>query len=199
MTLLSTSSISYSTITINDNGGIQISNTNNSTSYRDLLSSDQSDDDEILTNSTVMIKQKSTGLATRPEVLSYFLVQDNGYKCKLCGKNNRLTKFLKSVDKDVHNQNDSVKTIGEEILLYGSLCRKNPTIDGITFWKAHGEQLPLLKGMAAVYLSTPATSVPSESAFSLSAYVGRKERARLSPENLSYSVFLKDKLLSSFE
>ncbi|CAF4265118.1 unnamed protein product, partial [Rotaria magnacalcarata] len=114
-------------------------------------------------------------------------------------KNNRLTKFLKSVDKDVHNQNDSVKTIGEEILLYGSLCRKNPTIDGITFWKAHGEQLPLLKGMAAVYLSTPATSVPSESAFSLSAYVGRKERARLSPENLSYSVFLKDKLLSSFE
>ncbi|CAF2027220.1 unnamed protein product, partial [Rotaria magnacalcarata] len=82
----STSSISYSTITTNDNGGIQLSNNNNSTPYRDLLPSDQSDDDEMLTNSSVMIKQKSTGLATRSEVLSYFLVQNNGYKCKLCDK-----------------------------------------------------------------------------------------------------------------
>ncbi|CAF5185673.1 unnamed protein product, partial [Rotaria magnacalcarata] len=36
----STSSISYSTITTNDSGGIQLSNTNNSTSYRDLFQSD---------------------------------------------------------------------------------------------------------------------------------------------------------------
>ena len=104
-------------------------------------------------------------------------------------KNKRLTKFLKSIDKDVQDEKGSAKTVTEEISIYGSLCRKNPPIDAIAFWKTHGEQLPLLKEMAQTYLSTPGTSVPSESAFSLSAYVGRKERARLSPENLSYSIF----------
>ncbi|CAF1554449.1 unnamed protein product [Rotaria sp. Silwood1] len=79
----STSSISYSTITSNDNGGMHDSNNKNSTSYRDFPS-DQSDDDEISTNNSVVIKQKSTGLLTRSEVLSYFLVQDNGYKSNLC-------------------------------------------------------------------------------------------------------------------
>ncbi|CAF5089062.1 unnamed protein product, partial [Rotaria sp. Silwood1] len=79
-----TSSISYSTITSNDNGSMHDSNNKNSTSYRDLLPSDQSDDDEISTNSSVVIKQKSTELLTRSEVLSYVLVQDNDDKCKLC-------------------------------------------------------------------------------------------------------------------
>ncbi|CAF3697558.1 unnamed protein product [Rotaria sp. Silwood1] len=80
----STSSISYSTITSTDNGGMHDSNNKNSTSYRDLLPSGQSDDDEISTNNSVVIKQKSTGLLTLSEVLSYFLVQDNSYKCNLC-------------------------------------------------------------------------------------------------------------------
>ncbi len=48
--------------------------------------------------------------------------------------------------------------------------------------------------MAQCYLSASATSVPSESAFSVSAHYGRKERSRLSAENLAMSVFLKDKL-----
>jgi hypothetical protein len=69
-------------------------------------------------------------------------------------------------------------------------------MDALTFWKTHGEQMPLLKAMAQRYLATPGTSVASESAFSVSAYIARKERARLSPENLSYTVFLKDKLRS---
>ncbi|CAF3464859.1 unnamed protein product, partial [Rotaria sp. Silwood2] len=76
---------------------------------------------------------------------------------------------------------------------------KNSTVDATTFWKVHGEEMPLLKELAQRYLVTPGTSVPSESAFSLSAYVARKERARLSPENLGYTVFLKDKLQSSSE
>jgi hypothetical protein len=66
----------------------------------------------------------------------------------------------------------------------------NPSI----FWKEHGIDLPLLSDMARCYLSAQATSVPSESAFSISAHYGRKERSRLSPDNLAMSVFLKDKL-----
>ena len=40
----------------------------------------------------------------------------------------------------------------------------------------------------------PGTSVKAESAFSISAYYARKQRARLSADNLCFCVFLKDKL-----
>ncbi|CAF4103035.1 unnamed protein product [Rotaria sp. Silwood2] len=62
------------------------------------------------------------------------------------------------------------------------------------FWKAHKDRLPLLTHLAKIHLSACATSVPSESAFSQSAFIGRKERSRITGENLAYSVFLKDKL-----
>jgi hypothetical protein len=53
--------------------------------------------------------------------------------------------------------------------------------------------------MAQRYLPTPGTSVTSESAFSSSVYIARKERTRLSPDNLSYTVFLQDKLRSPLQ
>lgn len=62
------------------------------------------------------------------------------------------------------------------------------------FWKQYSIDLPLLSDMARCYLSAPATSVQSESAFSISAHYARKERARLSADNLAMAVFLKDKL-----
>jgi len=71
---------------------------------------------------------------------------------------------------------------------------KPSTMSAINFWKIYHVQLPHLFHLAKVHLVACSTSVPSESAFSVSAYTARKERARLSPENLCYSVFLKDKL-----
>ena len=56
-------------------------------------------------------------------------------------------------------------------------------------------KLPILASFARRFLATPETSVPSESAFSTPSYLGRKERSRLTPENLSITVFLKDKLV----
>lgn len=73
----------------------------------------------------------------------------------------------------------------------------NQFTDALTFWKEYWLKLPLLSHMDRCYLSTPTTSLPSESAFSISAFYGRKERAHLSPENLALSVYLKDKLNSS--
>ncbi|CAM4832117.1 unnamed protein product [Rotaria magnacalcarata] len=156
------------------------------------------------------IKQKSKELSKAPNsntvasassISSAHISQSATPKSNINTQNNnnnkRLASFLKSIDKYVPNERASTKKISEEISLYGSLCRSNSSIDALTFWKVNGDQMPLLKEMAQVYLSTPGTSVPSESAFSTSAYIGRKERARLSPENLSYTVFLKDKLLSS--
>lgn len=106
----------------------------------------------------------------------------------------RLNMFLKSIDQALPPKKCTSKTISEEIALYGSLCRQNPTLDAIVFWKAYGNQMPIMKTMAQRYLATPSTSVPSESAFNRSAYIGRKERARLTPENLAYTVFVQDKL-----
>lgn len=90
-------------------------------------------------------------------------------------------------------------TLTEEIRIYRSIVSKYAKINenddtALRFWATHAERLPLLASLARRFLATPGTSVPSESAFSISNYLGRKERSRLSPENLAISVFLKDKV-----
>jgi hAT family C-terminal dimerisation region len=112
-------------------------------------------------------------------------------------KTTPLEKFFRSVDKSTQINKSRLATIAEEIAAYGALARKNPSTDAGRFWKQHGSQMPLLKELAQYHLATPGTSVPSESAFSQSAYIARKERSRLTAENLSYTVFLKDKLKRS--
>ena len=63
-----------------------------------------------------------------------------------------------------------------------------------SFWAEHGKAFPTLGHLARRLLCVMATSVPSESAFLFSAFLGRKERARLSEENLALSLFLEDKV-----
>ena len=48
------------------------------------LSSDQSDDEEMNTGNSESVQMKSTGLATRSEIMTYFIQQLDGYECKLC-------------------------------------------------------------------------------------------------------------------
>ena len=105
-----------------------------------------------------------------------------------------MNKFLQSVETNVPTNKSKLKSISEEMALYNSLCRQNSTMEALQFWKLHGQQTPILKTMAQQYLATPSTSVRSESAFSSSTYIARKERSRLSPENLAYTIFLHDKL-----
>jgi hAT family C-terminal dimerisation region len=62
------------------------------------------------------------------------------------------------------------------------------------FWQQHHTTMPLLAYQAKKYLAIFATSVPSESAFSVSNYVLRKNRLSLTSKNLKYCMFLKDKL-----
>jgi hypothetical protein len=77
---------------------------------------------------------------------------------------------------------------------YFNLKHKPDATSATIFWSAYGDTLSTLKGLARRMLHTPATSVPSESCFSISSSLARKERARLTGENLSSSVFLKDKI-----
>ena len=100
------------------------------------------------------------------------------------------------------NRHDGNKkaAIVEELLNYQKLVvhfnskRKPDALSCVLFWQTYGHTFYVLKQVAKLMLSTPATSIASESCFSISSFLGRKERARLTGENLSSSVFLKDKV-----
>lgn len=94
-------------------------------------------------------------------------------------------------------------TIDDELSIYKEAIRNfyrehKTQAFALEFWKKHYSTFPILAQLARAYLSTPGTSVASESAFSISAYVARKERSRLSPESLSYTMFMKDKVASEY-
>jgi hAT family C-terminal dimerisation region len=84
-------------------------------------------------------------------------------------------------------------TIQQELARMVSLSKDNQEFS--LFWQQHHSTMPLLAVQASKYLAISATSVPSESALSISSYVLRKNRLSLTSKNLKYSMFLKDKLV----
>ncbi|CAM2718545.1 unnamed protein product [Rotaria socialis] len=117
-----------------------------------------------------------------------------------------LDKFLNSIDSDNNCEPSSVNKppayfLAEETKRYRQLATRfisdvSEDKSALFFWKCNKHLLPGLSTLARKYLATPATSVPSESAFSKSAYYGRKERTNLNGDSFCQSVFLKDKLVS---
>ena len=81
-------------------------------------------------------------------------------------------------------------TAQQEITQMISLSKK--TLDFSTFWQ--NTKMPLLPVQARKYLAVSTAIVPSESAFSISNYILRKNRISLTSKNLKYCMFLKDKL-----
>ena len=65
-------------------------------------------------------------------------------------------------------------------------CSENP----LQWWYDHKRHFPHLSLMAKKYLCIPATSVPSERAFSVAGYICNEKRSCLLPENVSTLVFL---------
>jgi hypothetical protein len=108
-------------------------------------------------------------------------IGDINYEGNRRGENKRAT-----VIEEIHNYRKYAAQF--------NLKKKPDATSAILFWRTYGDTFSILKGLAKKMLSTPATSVPSESCFSISSYLGRKERARLTGEHLSSSVFLKDKI-----
>ena len=88
-------------------------------------------------------------------------------------------------------------SIVEEIYNYRLLVDKfnhdrMPSVSAaVDFWKIYQNVLPSIFNLARELICTPATSVASEAAFSIAAFAARKERSRLSAENLSTVIFLK--------
>ena len=66
--------------------------------------------------------------------------------------------------------------------------------DPLVFWKTNSERYPSLSALARKYLAIPATSVPSERAFSCAGHIVNKKRSCLLPENVQMLVFLAENL-----
>ena len=64
----------------------------------------------------------------------------------------------------------------------------------LKWWRENAKYYPMLSRLAKVFLSIPATSVPSERVFSTAGDIVTAERAQLLPENVDRLVFLKKNL-----
>ena len=59
----------------------------------------------------------------------------------------------------------------------------------LQWWNDNQKRLPLLAKYARKYLCIPATSIPSERAFSLGGYIVNQRRTCLLPKNVNILVF----------
>jgi hypothetical protein len=86
--------------------------------------------------------------------------------------------------------NRKTLTIKEEIKQYNSLVGKCSSKFDV-FWSKFANDLPKLSKLVRKYNTILATSVPSESAFSVANYIQRKHRASLSASSLRFCMVLK--------
>jgi hypothetical protein len=80
-------------------------------------------------------------------------------------------------------------TIKQELSLYLSSCKQTDEFE--KFWDEKQHILPTLFSFVCRYSIIPATSVASESAFSIAGYIDRKQRSSLSSTTLRYLMLLK--------
>jgi len=94
------------------------------------------------------------------------------------------------MDSTSETSDDPQEAAKKEIQQYLTLdATDNPT-DPVKWWKRYSVQLPLLSSLARKYLCIPATSVPSERAFSVSGNIITSKRSCLHPENAEMLTFL---------
>ena len=80
-------------------------------------------------------------------------------------------------------------TLKQEFSVYVSTSKSSR--DFQSYWNDKKGALPILSTFTRRYNCIPATSVASESAFSVAGYVDHKQRASLSPKTLRYLMLLK--------
>lgn len=86
-----------------------------------------------------------------------------------------------------------ILTIDEEISHYVKAVQAGD--DFQAFWCQYRKKFTRLSSIVRRINVIPATSVPSEAAFSIAGYINRKQRSSLSPMSIRYSMVLKDRHL----
>ena len=64
----------------------------------------------------------------------------------------------------------------------------------LDWWRRNDSRFPIVAQLAKRYLCVPATSVPSESVFSIPGMVVSQKRSYLKPENVDMLIFLNKNL-----
>lgn len=92
--------------------------------------------------------------------------------------------------------NHRSRSMKEELGMYTGAAEGGCSFE--RFWNDFQFNLPRLSRLVRSFNVRPATSVASESLFSVAGYVQRKQRSSLAPETLRYSLILRDqKILST--
>ena len=81
-------------------------------------------------------------------------------------------------------------TYNDELIAY---LASEKTKSFKALWNEHKNEWPILADYKRKLNIMTATSVPSESSFSIAGYAERKQRSRLSAKNLKYSMVVRDK------
>ena len=79
-----------------------------------------------------------------------------------------------------------------EVSRYSS--EPNTSSHPLVWWNANSFRYPILSHLSKKYLCIPATSVPSERAFSAAGHIVNKKRACLLPSSINMLVFLSENL-----
>jgi hypothetical protein len=114
---------------------------------------------------------------------------------EIINSSNQIDAFAKLCGLQTENPTSLKKrqfTIREEISQYTALRLEN-TNNISDFWRSQQKRLPILASAIRKFCIIPASSVPSESRFSIANYVARKERSNLSSKNLRYLMISKEK------
>ena len=91
---------------------------------------------------------------------------------------------------DFNNSKNKDLSLEQEINYHLSSYSKCENFSN--YWFANKDKLPILSNLVKRYCIIPASSVASESAFSIANFIQRKERSALSSKNLRYSIVLRD-------
>ncbi|XP_067313700.1 E3 SUMO-protein ligase ZBED1-like [Pseudorasbora parva] len=110
-----------------------------------------------------------------------------------------LSSFLKAFGVASASATTSVSTSVKEAIegeLKGYLSTPNAEseVDPLEWWKVHEANFPRISQLARKYLCIPATSAPSERAFSTGGNIVTCQRASLKPEKVNQLVFLSKNL-----
>lgn len=126
--------------------------------------------------------------------------------------NNKITHILECTEAQENNLTSSTEEDSLNFIFFGT---KNPTnhigstqfeeiqsylqesessihTNPLNWWRNNSNRYPNISKIAKKYLSTPATSVPSERVFSTAGDIITAERNQLSPEHASILIFLSE-------